>query len=414
MKDMQAMLSAAVEAKKAFAKVEETKVEEALENIARALLGAKEEILSANHEDLENARGNIPDVMLDRLRLTDKRIEEMALGVRDVLALKSPVGVVEQCHRTENGLEIEKVRVPMGVVAIIFESRPNVTTDAAVLCLRSGNVCILRGGSEAIRTNTVLSELMRGALKEAGVPQDAVQLVGNTSRESAKALMEARGYVDLLIPRGGKSLIQAVVEGARGVPVIETGSGICHVYVDKEADVDMAEELLLNAKVQRPSVCNSAEVCLVHKEIAAVFLPKAAKRLKEAGVQLRLDERAAALTEGEKAGEQDFDTEFNDYILAVAVVEDLDTAIEHINTHSTGHSDLIVTQNAQSAKRFTRLVDSAAVYVNASTRFTDGGQFGLGCEIGISTQKLGARGPMGLYELTSYKYVIHGQGQIRK
>ncbi len=414
MMDMQTMLQAAVRAKQAYARTEESMRSDALERIANALLSAKQDILQANAEDLENARGNIADVMLDRLRLTEKRIEEMAAGVREVRNLKSPLGMVEQRHRTENGMDIEKVRVPMGVVAIIYESRPNVTTDAAVLCLRSGNVCILRGGSEAIRTNLVLSQLMRRALQEAGLPQDAVQLVADTSRDSAKALMEARGYVDLLIPRGGKGLIKAVVEGARGVPVIETGSGICHVYVDKEADLSMAEQLLFNAKVQRPSVCNSAEVCLVHRDVADVFLPKAAERLQNAGVELRLDSRAREIVQGKQATKEDFDTEYNDYILAVAVVDGLDDAIEHINVHSTGHSDLIVTQNKQRAALFTSLVDSAAVYVNASTRFTDGGQFGLGCEIGISTQKLGARGPMGLYELTSYKYVIQGSGQIRE
>ncbi len=414
MRDTQSILAAAVVAKREFAKAEPAAVNQALVLMAEELRCGKEEIISANAEDLKRAQGSIPDVMLDRLRLTEKRIEDMAAGIQDVLALESPLGKIEQRHHTQNGLSIEKVRVPMGVVAIIYESRPNVTTDAAVLCLRSGNVCILRGGSEAICTNLVLAKLMRRALQQAGITQDAVQLIEDTSRESAAALMQARSFVDLLIPRGGKGLIKAVVEGARGVPVIETGSGICHVYVDKEADLAMAQDLLFNAKVQRPSVCNAAEVCLVHQDVAATFLPMAAQRLQEAGVQLRLDERAQKLVQGEKATQQDFDTEFNDYILAVAVVDSLQDAIMHINTHSTGHSDLIVTKNEENAALFTRLVDSAAVYVNASTRFTDGGQFGLGCEIGISTQKLGARGPMGLYELTSYKYVVHGQGQIRE
>ncbi len=414
MKELSQVLEDAREAKYAFAGLDDKAQQEVLRCMAAELLSAKPDILAANELDLANAKGKIPDVMLDRLRLTAGRIEEMAQGLLDVAALDSPVYRVEKEFTTQSGLRIKKQRVPMGVVAIIYESRPNVTTDAAALCLRSGNVCILRGGSEAIHTNRCLANSMRAALCKAGAAQNAVQLIEDTSHETAQKLMEARGYVDLLVPRGGKGLIKAVVEGARGVPVIETGSGICHIYVDESADVEMALEILYNAKVQRPSVCNAAEVCLVHQNVAPRFLPLMAARLQSAGVELRLDARAGEMIQGRGANEADFDTEFNDYILAVGVVDDLSGAICHINRHSTGHSEAIITQNEAGAAEFTRLVDSAAVYVNASTRFTDGGQFGMGCEIGISTQKLGARGPMGLYELTSYKYVICGKGQIRE
>ncbi len=413
MKSVQDVLNAAKEAKYAYARMEETAQKAALLAMADALEAHCGEVLAANAQDLESAKGKIPDVMLDRLLLDEARVAGMAKGIRDVVALESPVGLVEKEFRAKNGLLIQKIRVPMGVVAIIYESRPNVTTDAAALCLRSGNVCILRGGSEAIGTNRCLAEILRAAMEQAGGPKDAVQLVEDTSHESARALMEARGYVDLLIPRGGKGLIKAVVEGARGVPVIETGSGICHVYVDKSADLEMALRILYNAKVQRPSVCNAAEVCLVHRDVAAAFLPRAVEKLAQANVEWRLEPCAAALVPGKAAAENDFDTEFNDYILAAAVVEDVEDAIRHINAHSTGHSEVIVTEDQAAAETFLRLVDSAAVYVNASTRFTDGGEFGLGCEIGISTQKLGARGPMGLYEMTSYKYTVRGDGQIR-
>ncbi len=408
---MQDVLRDAVEAKYAYSRMEEAGQKAALLAMAEALEARLDEILEANAEDLAKAKGKIPDVMLDRLMLNEARVAGMAKGIRSVVALESPVGLVEKEFRAENGLLIRKLRVPMGVVAIIYESRPNVTSDAAALCLRSGNVCILRGGSEAIGTNRCIAGILRGALEAAGAPANAVQLLEDTSHESARALMEARGFVDLLIPRGGKGLIKAVVEGARGVPVIETGSGICHVYVDKGADLAMAASILRNAKVQRPSVCNAAEVCLLHREVAAAFLPMLAESLPE--VELRLDKAAGAILPGKAAAGGDFDTEYNDYILAVGVVDSLADAIRHINTHSTGHSEAIVTQDEAAAAEFTRLVDSAAVYVNASTRFTDGEEFGLGCEIGISTQKLGARGPMGLYEMTSYKYTIRGEGQIR-
>ncbi|MDL2252486.1 glutamate-5-semialdehyde dehydrogenase [Ruminococcaceae bacterium OttesenSCG-928-I18] len=414
MKSVEEILQAARTAKYEFSRMVVDAQKASLEMMDVMLRKHKVEILEANGQDLTNAKGKIPDVMLDRLRLTSERIDEMASGLRAVANLDGPVPDIEKEYPLDNGLYIRKVRVPMGVIAIIYESRPNVTTDAAALCLRSGNVCVLRGGSEAINTNKVLVKIMRQALAKAGGPPDAVQLVEDTTHESARALMEARGYVDLLIPRGGKGLIKAVVEGARGVPVIETGSGICHIYVDAKANLEMADRILYNAKVQRPSVCNAAEVCLVHKDVAEEFLPLAAKHLKEAGVELRLDERAAKIIEGRAAGPEDFDTEFNDYILAIAVVDNLRQAIDHINDHSTGHSEAIISDDTSNAQEFALLVDSAAVYINASTRFTDGGQFGMGCEIGISTQKLGARGPMGLYELTSYKYVISGNGAIRE
>ena len=371
-----------------------------------------DEILEANLHDIENAKGRIADVMIDRLRLSAERIAEMAKGMREVAALPTPLGMVERETTQPNGLAIRKVRVPVGVVCIIYESRPNVTSDAAALCLKSGNACILRGGSDAILTNSAIVAALRKALACAGGPQDAVQLVMDTSHDSAKKLMEARGFVDLLIPRGGAGLIRAVVDGARGVPVIETGTGICHIYVDKDANLNMAADIVVNAKTSRPSVCNAAEVCLVHSAVANQFLPMLQKAL-DGKAELRLDTRAAAIISGTPAGPDDFDTEFLDYILAVGVVDNTPEAIQHINAHGTHHSDAIITEDAEAAQFFTEAVDSAAVYHNASTRFTDGGVFGLGCEMGISTQKIGARGPMGLYELTSYKYVIEGSGQTR-
>ncbi len=413
MTDITPILTAAVAAKNALAAYPAGTQKDLLEGMASALLASSAAILAANEDDLTAAQGRIPDVMLDRLRLTDARVQDMADGMRAVAALDSPLGKVESEITRPNGLVIQKRRVPIGVIAIIYESRPNVTADAAALCLASGNACVLRGGSDAIRTNTAIVTALRQGLQAAGGPVDAVQLVMDTSHDSAHALMTARGYVDLLIPRGGKGLIRAVVEGARGVPVIETGTGICHVYVDKDADLAMAASILYNAKTSRPSVCNSAEVCLVHAAVAHQFLPLAKEQLDKKAVELKLDPRAAAILPGQPAGPEDFDTEFLDYTLAVGVVDSLDAAIEHINTHSTGHSDAIVTGNADAATEFCDRIDSAAVYVNASTRFTDGGVFGLGCEMGISTQKVGARGPMGLYELTSYKYVICGNGQIR-
>lgn len=411
---VQAILEAAKQAKPLVAALSEEERNALLGAMAAEVRKNTPAILQANRQDIENAKGRIADVMLDRLRLNEERVEAMAAGMEDVAALTSPLGKVESTLQRPNGLAIQKIRVPMGVIAIIYESRPNVTTDAVALCLKSGNVCILRGGSDAIGTNTAIVQALHSALQKKGGPTNAVQLVTDTTHESARLLMEARGYVDLLIPRGGKGLISAVVQGAKGVPVIETGTGICHVYVDKDADLDMALSILYNAKTSRPSVCNSVEVCLVHQGIAKQFLPAAQKKLAEKNVELRLDERAASIIQGKSAGPDDFDTEFLDYIMAVGVVNSAEDAIRHINQHSTGHSDAIVTANPGVAEQFLSGVDSAAVYHNASTRYTDGAEFGLGCEMGISTQKLGARGPMGLYELTSYKYVIRGNGQVRE
>ena len=369
------------------------------------------EILKANAEDLTQAQGKISDVMLDRLRLTEDRIRAMAQGIRQVAALPDPVGLILDSHTRPDGLKIDKVSVPMGVIAIIYESRPNVTSDAAALTLKSGNVCVLRGGKEAIRSATAIVDALRAGLRQAGIPENAVNLVQDTSRDSATALMTADGYVDLLIPRGGAGLISACVRTAT-VPCIATGTGICHVYVEKTADQDMALNIIENAKTSRPSVCNAEEVLLVDRAIAPEFLPKLYGRIG-AKVELRLDGEAAKYIPGTPAGPKDFDTEFLDYILAVKCVENVREAVSHIAAHSTGHSEAIVTQDGEAERYFTTNVDSAAVYVNASTRFTDGGEFGLGCEMGISTQKLHARGPMGLRELTTYKYIIHGKGQVR-
>ena len=391
----------------------------ALLAMAEALEAETDAILQANILDLEAARGHISPVMLDRLALNADRILAMADGIRQVAALPDPVGRVRKRVVRPNGLVIEQVDVPMGVIAIIYESRPNVTSDAAALALKAGSACVLRGGKEAFRSAAAIVTAMQAGLEAADLPPELVQLVQDTSRTSANELMTAVGYVDLLIPRGGAGLIRACTEHAR-VPCIQTGTGICHVYVDKDADQAMALRIIENAKTSRPSVCNAEEVCLVHREIAAEFLPKLRTRLVDdriadgkPPVELRLDPAAAAIIDGTPAGETDFDTEFLDYILAVAVVDDADQAIGHIALHSTGHSEAIVTANAETAERFARAVDSAAVYVNCSTRFTDGGEFGLGCEMGISTQKLHARGPMGLEELTTTKYVIHGSGQVR-
>ena len=415
----QQILQAAKGAKGALAAADTATRNRALEAMADALLADRKAILAANEQDLEAAQGSISPVMLDRLRLTDARLEEMAAGVREVAALPDPVGRVLARVERPNGLLIEKVAVPMGVVAIIYESRPNVTSDAAALAVKSGNACVLRVGKEAWRSANAITGALRRGLTAAGLPEDGVALVQDTTRASSRELMEAVGLVDLLIPRGGAGLIKACVEQAK-VPCIQTGTGICHVYVDKGADLDMALKILENAKTSRPSVCNAAEVCLVDKAIAAGFLPRMKQRLVDdraaAGlvpVELRLDEAAAALIPGTPAGPTDFDTEFLDYILAVRVVEGVQQAMEHIALHSTGHSEAIVTGDKAAADAFVTGVDSAAVYVNASTRFTDGGVFGLGCEMGISTQKLHARGPMGLAELCSYKYVIHGNGQVR-
>ena len=369
------------------------------------------EILKANAEDLTEAQGKISDVMLDRLRLTEDRIRAMAQGIRQVAALPDPVGLILDSHTRPDGLKIDKVSVPMGVIAIIYESRPNVTSDAAALTLKSGNVCVLRGGKEAIRSATAIVDALRAGLRQADIPENAVNLVQDTSRDSATALMTANGYVDLLIPRGGAGLISACVRTAT-VPCIATGTGICHAYVEKTADQDMALNIIENAKTSRPSVCNAEEVLLVDRAIAPEFLPKLYARIG-AKVELRLDKEAAKYIPGTPAGERDFDTEFLDYILAVKCVENVREAVSHIAAHSTGHSEAIVTRDSEAERYFTTNVDSAAVYVNASTRFTDGGEFGLGCEMGISTQKLHARGPMGLRELTTYKYIIHGKGQVR-
>ena len=383
--------------------------------MANSLEAHAGEILKANAEDLTEAQGKISDVMLDRLRLTEDRIRAMAQGIRQVAALPDPVGLILDSHTRPDGLKIDKVSVPMGVIAIIYESRPNVTSDAAALTLKSGNVCILRGGKEAIRSATAIVDALRAGLRQAGIPENAVNLVQDTSRDSATALMTADGYVDLLIPRGGAGLISACVRTAT-VPCIATGTGICHVYVEKTADQDMALNIIENAKTSRPSVCNAEEVLLVDRAIASEFLPKLYGRLvtdRKRPVELRLDETAQAIIPGTPAGARDFDTEFLDYILAVACVDGVEEAIAHIAAHSTGHSEAIITSDPQAAQLFTACVDSAAVYVNASTRFTDGGEFGLGCEMGISTQKLHARGPMGLRELTTYHYIIQGNGQIR-
>lgn len=379
--------------------------------MADELENSAAEILKANAKDVKNTSGKISDVMLDRLRLDSARIKAMADGMRAVAVLPDPVGRVLCETKRENGLDIKKVSVPLGVVAIIYESRPNVTSDAAVLCFKSGNVCVLRSGKEAfLSASAVVAALKRG-LKAADLSEDYINLVEDTSRGSANELMTATGLVDLLIPRGGKGLISACVENAT-VPCIETGTGICHIYVDKSADTDMAVNIVDNAKASRPSVCNAAEVCLVHRDIAAEFLPKLAKRFKDR-VELRGDKEVCGIINAVPAGENDFDTEFLDYIMAVAIVDSTEEAVRHIGRHSTHHSESIITNDSAAADYFTARVDSAAVYVNASTRFTDGGEFGLGCEMGISTQKLHARGPMGLCELNTYKYIISGNGQIR-
>ena len=413
------MLLAAQSAKAALAGAGAEKKTAALLAMADSLLESAADILAANRADMDAARGTMSDVMLDRLYLDEKRIAAMAEGVRQVADLPDPVGRVLSQTERPNGLRIERISVPLGVVAIIYESRPNVTSDAAALALKSGNVCVLRGGKESWRSCDAVTRALRRGVQAAGLPAAAINLVQDTSRASAGELMCASGLIDLLIPRGGAGLIRACVENAT-VPCIQTGTGICHVYVDAAADLQKALDIVENAKTSRPSVCNAEEVLLVHRAVAERFLPMLKKRLvdERAGagkppVQLRLDSQAAALIPGTPTGERDFDTEFLDYILAVAVVPDLTAAIGHIGAHSTGHSDAIVTEDAAAAARFTAEVDSAAVYVNASTRFTDGGEFGLGCEMGISTQKLHARGPMGLAELCSYKYVIHGDGQVR-
>ncbi len=387
----------------------------ALLSMAQALLHNTPAILQANAEDCKKAT-HLSASMIDRLSLTESRIAGMAEGIREVVALPDPVGYVRSRVERPNGIVIDRVGVAMGVIAMVYEARPNVTSDAAALAIKAGSACVLRSGRDAFLSAQAIVQAMQKGLESVNLPKELVQLVEDTSRQSVTDLMEAVGYVDLLIPRGGAGLIKACTEGAK-VPCIQTGTGICHIYVDKAANQEKALNIIENAKTSRPSVCNAAECCLVHQDIAEEFLPKLYDRLvknrKENPVELRLDAKAQAIIPGTPAGASDFDTEFLDYILAVGVVTDADTAMGHIALHSTGHSECIVTEDASVAEKFTRVIDSSAVYVNCSTRFTDGGEFGLGCEIGISTQKLHARGPMGLEEICTYKYVIHGDGQIR-
>lgn len=392
-----------------------SKKDEALSAIAKALRENADKIIKANDIDIENGKkAGLTKSLLDRLKLTEERINGMADGVSEVASLADPVGRVLDGRTLKNGLQIEKVTVPMGVIGIIFEARPNVTSDAAALCLKAGSAVILRGGKEAINSNKAIAEIMRDAIEGAGLPRDCVSLVEDTTRQSATELMQLSEYLDVLIPRGGAGLIKSVVENAK-VPVIETGVGNCHVYVDKSADVDMAKSIIFNAKTSRPSVCNTIETVLVHKDIAEKALPEIKAELDKMNVEIRGCERTREIL-GDSvvpATENDYAIEFLDYILAVKVVDSLDDALAHIAKYSTGHSESIITSDYESANKFTACVDSAAVYVNASTRFTDGGEFGLGAEIGISTQKLHARGPMGLNELTSSKFIIRGNGQIR-
>lgn len=415
METTQEQLALARSAKKSINTASTALKNQTLEAMASQLLKATKAILAANQIDMEAARGKISEVMLDRLFLDQERIEGMAQGIRALIDLPDPIGEVLDTEVLENGLEIQKVRVAMGVIGIIYESRPNVTSDAAALAIKSGNAVVLRTGKDAFHSAQAIVTALKAGLEEAGLNPDLLQLIQDTSRASSLAMMKAKGYLDLLIPRGGAGLIQAVVENAI-VPVIETGTGIVHIYVDKGADFQKALAIIENAKTSRPSVCNAMEVLLVDQVIASDFLPLVKERLvdeREKSVELRLDEDAQAIISGKTAQEQDFDTEFLDYILAVKVVDGVEEAVDHIEAHSTHHSDAIVTENPETAAYFTKQVDSAAVYVNASTRFTDGGQFGLGCEMGISTQKLHARGPMGLREMTSYKYIVSGNGQVR-
>ena len=410
------MLEKAVNAKSAIAVLSEEQKNNALLAMADALVEQADGILAANAKDLENAKGKISDVMLDRLMLSPARIESMAQGIRQVATLPDPVGKLLESYTRSDGLLIQKVSVPVGVIAIIYESRPNVTSDAAALALKSGNVCVLRGGKEAFRSANAIVNALRSGLEKVGITPNAVHLVQDITRDSALKLMKADRHVDMLIPRGSAGLINACVQNAT-VPCIATGTGICHLYVEESADLDMALSIIENAKTSRPSVCNAAEVLLVDKVIASTFLPMLKERLVDGRavnpVELRLDETASQYIPGTPAGDRDFDTEFLDYILAIKCVDGVSEAISHIAAHSTGHSEAIISCSEDAIAAFTARVDSAAVYVNASTRFTDGGEFGLGCEMGISTQKLHARGPMGLRELCSYKYVISGKGHIR-
>lgn len=410
------ILITAKETVKAIRGVNDEKINEALLKMADALVCNTQKILADNTKDIELAKDKISPVMIDRLTLTESRISAMADGIREIAKLPSPLGKTLKETVRPNGLVIDKVSVPIGVIAIIYESRPNVTSDAAALALKSGNVCILRGGKEAYNSARAIVNALEEGLSLAGLPKSAVQLVSDTTRESANELMKAKGYIDLLIPRGGKGLISACVENAT-VPCLETGTGICHIYVDKDADLNKAIKIIENAKTSRPSVCNAAEVCLVHKDIAKEFLPLLKAKLtderKTNPVELRCDKEALKIINASPLGDDGFDTEYLDYILAVGIVGSVEDAVSHILEHSTQHSEAIITENDKAADYFTMNTDSAAVYVNASTRFTDGGEFGLGCEMGISTQKMHARGPLGIEELTTYKYIIHGNGQIR-
>lgn len=415
----QEILEQAVRAKKALMVADTETKDQALVHMAEHLIEDIPQILEANRQDMEDARGSISEVMLDRLQLTEDRIHSMAKGVLQVKDLEDPVGKILSEKVREDGLLIQKRSAAMGVIGIIYESRPNVTSDAAALAVKAGSACVLRCGKEAHRSAEAIAMALSKGLSDAGLPENAVQLVDDTTRASAQEMMHARGKIDLLIPRGGAGLIRTCVEEAT-VPVIETGTGICHIYVDESADLSMALSIIENAKCSRPSVCNAMEVCLIHQSVAKEFLPMLKERLVldriaqgKPAVELRLDKRAAAVIEGVPAGPEDFDTEFLDYKMAVGIVDSVKEAVEHIEKHSTHHSESIITLDMEAADFFTSSIDSAAVYVNASTRFTDGGEFGLGCEMGISTQKLHARGPMGLEELCCYRYVILGAGQIR-
>ena len=414
MQDLNAIAIAAREASYALAKCDTETKNKILAQIEADIVDSSDYILKENARDLENAKENgIATAMLDRLSLSKERIQGIADGVLDVVKLPDPVGEILESTERPNGLKIEKKRVPFGVIGIIYEARPNVTVDAAALCLKSSNAVILRGGKEAICSNTAFAQVMRSAIEKCGLPADCVTVLSDTSRETATAMMRLNGKIDLLIPRGGAGLIRSVVENAT-VPVIETGTGNCHIYVEKNADLDMATEILINAKTSRPSVCNAAESLLVDAAIAKAYLPRAVEALQAANVEVRGCEKTVEICpQVKKATDADFYTEYNDYIISVKVVEDLDAAIAHINEHGTKHSEAIVTANAESAQRFLNEVDAAAVYVNASTRFTDGFEFGFGAEIGISTQKMHARGPMGLRELTTHKYLVTGVGQVR-
>lgn len=415
MTSTQELLIKAKAAVKHLRGIDGEKIDTALGYMADALIENSDKILEANKIDIKLAEGKISTVMIDRLALNTARIEGMANGIREIAALPSPLGKVLKRTERPNGLIIERVSVAMGIIAIIYESRPNVTSDAAALAIKSGSVCLLRAGKEAYNSARAIVDALCQGLKKAGITKDAILLVSDTTRQSATEIMKATGFVDLLIPRGGAGLINSCIENAT-VPCLQTGTGICHVYVDKTADFDMALSIIENAKTSRPSVCNAAEVCLVHRDIKDEFLPLLKKRLTEREknpVELITDEAAFAVIGGTPAGENDFDTEFLDYKLAVGVVGSVEEAVEHINAHSTMHSESIITTDEKSAEYFTANVDSSSVYVNASTRFTDGGEFGLGCEMGISTQKMHARGPVGIEELTTYKYVIRGNGQIR-